>query len=150
MPLYEDATDRALYPLSLMPGAAERLGEDIVTHGYGTLVFSTAKREAFIDSATELNILGLITLPVSLDDIITFSGNSNLIKDHPEAFKELDKYLMTKEHGRMVSYCDDTETVVKAAQEAQIGIEKFYLFGKNLKPESKGRIIVVNSLMDVN
>lgn len=152
--VYEDATDRALYPVELVPNIRERFEHDR-QDGYVRNIFTSAPRSTV---QAQLRQFGVSVDEVTvLDDIKQFLGKPNLMKEDPEVFVGLSRLL--RESGNIAAtYVDDSAKRIASAAQANaqmaaeeiLGINRLYHFDpKGEAKEVPQGYIRVATLMDV-
>lgn len=131
--LYEDATNKGLYEMSLMPNIEERLVEDL-EQGYATMTLTTMNKDALDFMLKKNKISDLIDYPLTLSVLEEKTGYDNLKKEDPAAFSALKAYVSGYKIGVIETYCDDQLSIVNAAAE-ELDARIFHF-----KPKSKNNM----------
>jgi FMN phosphatase YigB (HAD superfamily) len=155
--IYEEATNKGLYPVSLMPNAAERLKIDR-EKGFTRVIFTSSPRDIITQQAKEQGIIGEIDEILCLDDVVREFNLPCAMKEDPSTFKHFTDFLSAYGFCPLISYADDSKGRVEAAANANENLieqarrfSRIYLFDRSLKlpfSEEKG-YLKINDLMKV-
>lgn len=133
--IYEDATEKGLYPIDLIPNVIERLEQD-AQEGYVRTIFTSSPRQVISSQAQDLGLAGKVDEIVVLDDIVAEFGLEGAMKEDPAVFKGLIDFVLQYGIGQPATYTEDSEKRLEAAvqankllaQEGRKGFERIYLF----------------------
>jgi len=141
--VFEDASQRGVYPVSLFPQVVERLERD-GEEGYLRVVLSTVSPEPLARQAAELGIGNKIDQFVSLEEVLRFSGLQSLAKEDAGVYRSLAAMLGLP----CKTYVDDTPARVVAARDATV-FQRVFLFDSKGTAEAGQGYTVVTNIMDV-
>ena len=137
--VFEDASNRGLYPCELFPNVAKRLEQDR-QEGYARVVFSTVNQDTLDRQMCNFGIRQNIDRIVSLDEVKQDGNLLDAVKEDPRVYGHLVTMLGV---ARARAYTDDTPARAVAAVTAGV-FDKVYLFD----PENKAKLGEGYALID--